>query len=73
MDIITVFLQNRSTVTHPSSFLLLNEVICKVSGQALAPISFLKIYINRVSPPVVKNLMRIGGMKNKRKADHTRT
>ena len=71
--IVRIFLENGQTVFRPAIPLFLDEMIGKIGRQPLCPVALLILRKDAVSPPVVKDLMGIGRMEDKREADDLRS
>ena len=64
-----VLLQGVAPVLLAPPPLLLDEVVGHVGGQALAPVPARVVHEDRVAPPVVEDLVRVGGAQDEREAD----
>ena len=70
--VIGIFLQAVAAVIHALPALFLDQVIGQVAGQAFGPVAAGIIDVDPVAPPVMQNLVGIGGMQDERKADDFR-
>ena len=70
--IVSVLLQGLLAVCHSITPHFLYEVIGKVGGQSFCPVSFPIIGEDTVSPPIMEDFVRIGGVQNEGKTDDLR-
>ena len=59
-DMVGVFLQGIAPVLDAAASLFLDQVIGKVTGEALGPVATIVVDKYAIAPPVVQDLVRIG-------------
>ena len=71
-DVVGIGLQRGSAVFIALASLFGNQVVGHVGGQSLAPVARFEVDEDAVAPPVVQQLVRVGGMQDEGEADDLR-
>ena len=60
-DMVRVGLEAVAAVGRPLALPLLQQMVCEIGGETLAPVAGARIDIDAVAPPVVQHLVGVGG------------
>ncbi|MBK1701349.1 hypothetical protein CKO22_10580 [Thiococcus pfennigii] len=72
VDIVHVGLQGVAAVVCTLTLALAQQVVGEVGREALAPVAARVVDVDAVSPPIVEDLVRIGGVQDEGQADDLR-